>query len=165
VNGRVRKILDPAGMVEIEMADDDVANVLAAMAQRLDLADRRILLAKADAVQRAKEFRDALIGLAVRVIDILQAVTGVDQHEAVAIRLDQQAMADEVAEHAFAAPVEQRAPDRAIGAAIEMVNAHRPASLWSSPLNTGEAAKVRCASAKREAGRLWGAPRLSIRFY
>ena len=63
-------------------------------------------------------------GFSVGMVDIAQAVAGVEEHQPVRVGLDQQAMADQMPVHALAAPVEQRAADRTVGAAIEVVNTH-----------------------------------------
>jgi hypothetical protein len=112
-----------------------------------------------------KEFRDARLRASMRVIHVLQAITSVDQHEAVRVGFDQQAVADEMAERAFAAPVEQRAADRAIRTAIEVVNAHRPSSCCSGFERRG---RGKCpeipTDLNEKAGRPWGRPALSTRY-
>jgi len=50
VNGCVREVLDPAGMVEVEMRQHDMPHVQRAKAQLLDLAQRRLLVVELDAV-------------------------------------------------------------------------------------------------------------------
>src|SRR3712207_243991 len=115
-------------MVEIEMGEHDVAHVGGREAERLDLADRGLLLAQLDVEHRAHRAGDARLGRPMRVVDVLEAVAGVDEDEA-AVGLDQQAVADEMALEALAAPVEQPAAERAIGAAIEMMDAHARSSM------------------------------------
>src|SRR3954462_11261669 len=70
-----------------------------------------------------------------RMIDVAQAVAGLAQDQS-GIMFDQQAVADEPAERAEAAPVEQGAADRAIGAAIEVVDFHL--GLPRSPGRSGQ---------------------------
>jgi hypothetical protein len=124
MDGGVREVLKAAGMVEVEMGQDDVADVAVVEAERLDLAVRGLLLAQPNVEHRSHRAGDPR-RMTVGVIDVAQAVTRVDQHQPVRIGLDQQAMADEAPGQPDTAPVEQGAAERAIGAAIEMMDAHR----------------------------------------
>jgi hypothetical protein len=71
-------------------------------------------------------------------VDILEAIAGVDQHQPVSIGLDQQAMADDVARKAFAPPVEQGAAHGAVGTAIQVMDPHFAQTL---PSECGAATK------------------------
>ena len=121
---RVGEILQPAGMIEVEMGQNDMPYVAGVMAQRLDLADRGLLLTQTDVQHRAPRQGDAGIGTSMRVRDVLQAITGVDQHQPVVIGFDQQAMAHQMPQQPMAASVEQRAAQGAVGPAIEMMDTH-----------------------------------------
>jgi hypothetical protein len=127
------EIFEPARMIEIEMGKDDVTDVPGAEAQCLDLPYRGFLLAQLDVEHRAHRPGNARMRTAMSVRDIAKPVAGIDQHEAVAVGLDQQAMADEAPGQPFAAPVEQRPADRAIGAAIEVMDAHDRLSEKAGP--------------------------------
>jgi hypothetical protein len=112
------EVLQSAGVVEVEVGQDDVAHVLGIEPQPLHLADRGLFLAKAYVEQGMKGAAEARVRLA----HILQAVAGVDQHQAVAIGLDQQALADDASEQAFAEAVEDGTAEGAVGAAVQVVD-------------------------------------------
>ena len=114
-------------MIEIEVGEDDVADVGRGEAEAFDLADRRLLHAQADVEHGAHRAGDARPRRAVGVVDVLQSVAGVDEHQP-GVRLDEQAVADQPAERALAASVEEGAAERAVGAAIEVVDPHGVAS-------------------------------------
>ena len=80
-------------MIEVEMRT--MSRTSRGEAERLDLAKRGILLAQMDAEQRPREARDAGVRRPVRMIDVAQALAGVDEDETVRIGLDEQAMVDE----------------------------------------------------------------------
>jgi hypothetical protein len=86
---RVREILDAAGMVEIEMCEDDMAHIGGSEPKTSDLPQSGIGLAQLNAVGGADERVKAA-----RVHDILEAEPGVDEHEP-DFGLNQKAVADE----------------------------------------------------------------------
>ena len=82
VNGRVCEVLDAAGMVEVEMRQHDMPQVERAIAQLLDLAQRRLLLVELDAVGQHEEAADPLAGA----LHVAYAEAGIDRHQAGAWR-------------------------------------------------------------------------------
>ena len=121
VHARVGEIVQPAGMVEIEVGHHDVANVARVEAHALDLADRGHLLAEIRCDQAEEEAREP----AVRIANVAQAHAGVDEDESVR-RLHQQAVRGEVAafHHRRREPVHQPPAERAGGDAVEVVDLH-----------------------------------------
>lgn len=63
-----------------------------------------------------------------RVVDVAEAIAGIDEHEAMRICLDEQAVADDASERPLAAPVEQGSTKRTVGPAIEMMYTYCPYS-------------------------------------
>ncbi len=125
----LRKILDPARVVEVQVGDHDVADVPRRMAERLHLAQRCLTLVQAD-VQHGRE------GAAEprkRSGHVLQAIAGVDQHQARGVGLDQQTMTDQMPQEPLRSAVEQRAAERAVGPAVQVVHAHDGASRAANP--------------------------------
>jgi hypothetical protein len=107
-------------MVEVEMADDDVANVVRVEAQPAHLCDRGLLGAELDVVEREEERTQPLV----RAGHVADAKAGVDQDQA-GVALDQQAVADQPPKGCFAFSVEQPPAERAAGAAVEVMDAHQ----------------------------------------
>jgi hypothetical protein len=60
VNARVRKIFDPAGMIEVEMRHDDVADVSRRKAQAAYLRDRGLFPPELRSVERQEKVRQPL---------------------------------------------------------------------------------------------------------
>src|SRR5690606_40896419 len=56
---------------------------------------------------------------------IALAEARIDQHQAMMLGLDQQAVANQLGRRAFAEAIEQRAPEWAHATAIEVMNTHR----------------------------------------
>lgn len=100
----LRKVLDPAGVVEVEMRQHDVADIARCEAERFDLAYRRITLAKANVQDGGPQPRQA----GVRMTNIMQTISGVDQDESLTC-FDQNAMGRDVSEHSMACTVKQPA--------------------------------------------------------
>jgi hypothetical protein len=121
MHGGVRKVVQPAGMVEVEMREHSMAHVARIEAQALLLAHRGHLLAEFRVEQPEEESAQALL----RLRDVAQAEAGVDQHQA-GVGLGKQAVARELAaaHERFGAPVHEPAAKRAGGNAIEMVDTH-----------------------------------------
>ncbi len=116
-------------MVEVEVRQEDVADIGRLVTHRLDLADRGLLLAQLDVEHRHHRGSDARPGSA----DVLEAIAGIDQDEAAA-RFDDEAVANELALKALAAPVEERAAERAIGAAVDVMDVHENGNgAWRAP--------------------------------
>jgi hypothetical protein len=63
------------------------------------------------------------------ILHIPGAEARIDENEAAAVRLDKQAVADQLPGQATADTIPKLSPDRAHTAAIEMMNAHGGASL------------------------------------
>ncbi len=103
----LRKILDLAHIVEIEMGEHDVTHVARRIAKRLHLPDRRFALAEPGVEEKRPGARQSPLGMAP---DILYAIPGIDENQAV-FGLDQKAMGADVGEEAFARSVEQRASE------------------------------------------------------
>ena len=120
VHARVWKVVESAGVVEVEVREHDVAHVLWFEPQPLHLADGRELLAKIGAEQREKESTEP----AARVAHVTRAKTGVHQGEAVR-GFDQQAVAAQcTARHeAGCATVHEAAAEGAGRDAVQMVDA------------------------------------------
>jgi hypothetical protein len=92
VHLRVREVRDAARVIDIEVGDDDVPHVARREPERLDLRQRGLR----EVEPRARELLERLrhrhgAGAVAR------AEAGVDQHEPVARRLDDQAVRDHVA--------------------------------------------------------------------
>ena len=113
----VREVGDAAGVIEVEMRGDDVADVGRVVAQRLDLANRGLTLLADRGDQRAEGLAEPL-GVCV----VAQAEAGVDQDQ-LAARLDQQAMGDDRRPlQQSAAARHQTRPPRAHRSAIEVLD-------------------------------------------
>src|SRR3546814_9150267 len=88
MNRGVGKILDPARVIEIQMCQHDVAHVGGMEPERLELAQRRFLLAQLDAMKHAEEWIEAYL----RRANILQHEPSIDENENVTRRFHQQTM-------------------------------------------------------------------------
>ncbi len=88
----IRKVGQPAGVIDVEVRHDEVAHVLRLEAERCDLPERRTLREKLRTEPSQKDRTEATD----RVAQIRVADAGVDQHEAVACGLDQERVRDDV---------------------------------------------------------------------
>ena len=144
VHGRRGKIVEAAGVVEVEMGQHDVAHVGRAVAQCLDLAHGRQLLAKVRIEQAQEEPREPLRGISY----VGEAVARIEQHEAT-VGLDEHAMARKLAAYVVRAQIHQPAAERARGDAVEVVHAHastRSKSPASRPQARAKSMKPRVGS-------------------
>ena len=107
-------------MIEIEVGDDDVAHVHRIEAERADLRQRRLLEAQLEVVKADEQRADPRR----RLRDIAGAKASIDEHQP-GLGLDQQAVADQVTEHARAGAIKQPPAGRATGAAVKVMDAHQ----------------------------------------
>jgi hypothetical protein len=114
------EILQPAGVVEIEMGEHDVAHVARREAPAPHLLQGRIAVFELDPVHVNEERAQA----PVRILHVPGAEPGIHEDEAARVRLHEQAMAHQLRGRAAAHPIPQPAADRTHAAAIEMVDAH-----------------------------------------
>lgn len=126
------EIFQTAGVVKIEMREQDVADIVRAETESFDLAARGFAFAQARIDEQRPEHRQACMWAA----DVFQAVTGVDKNQARAWRFDQQTMGRQMPEQAARGAVEESAAERAMRAAIEMMDTHcrRPRSIGAFDL-------------------------------
>lgn len=118
----LREILDPAGVIEVKMREDDVANVLGLEPLRFDLAPGRIVVPQLDAVGDEEKPAQALP----HAVNVAQTEALVDQHEARHRCLDKQAVAYKLAQSRLARPaVHQPSAQGTHRSAIEVMDAHR----------------------------------------
>ena len=106
---RVWKIIEAAGVIEIEVGQHDVTHVRRGPAEPLDLPDGRHLLAKVGAQECQEQATQACL----RIAHVLQPEPGVDQDQPL-LGFDQQAMAAQAsaAEDAAGASVHQASSER-----------------------------------------------------
>ena len=74
----IREVGDAADVVHVEMCDDDVANVIAAEAESLYLADRGFVLVEFWSEEMACRPHPPA-----GIVAVVRTMTGVDEHEAV----------------------------------------------------------------------------------
>ena len=113
------EILEAARMIEIEVREDDVADVAWGISERFDLVQRSLAHPEADVQHAAEQKAQPWM----RVLNVLGAIAGIHQNEPL-IGLNQLCSAWDHSENTFAEPVEQRAADGAIGAAAKIMDAH-----------------------------------------
>jgi hypothetical protein len=119
VHGGVREVDQAAGVIEIEVGHDDVAHVSGGEAERGQLGERGLAHVEGGAGEPTE-----VAGQERGVAALGAAPAGVDQHQAVARRLDQQAVADHGAAAQAGARADAAAGQRAHGAAVEVMHAH-----------------------------------------
>lgn len=119
VDAGSRKVLDAAGMVEVEMGEHDVAHIAGGEAQRLNLPDGRVPLLQADIQDERPQPWQA----AASPEDILKAVACVDENETLRC-LDQKTVRGNIGIDALTGAIEEGAAERAVRPTVEMVNAH-----------------------------------------
>ncbi len=126
--GEVRQ---PAGVVDVEMRSDDLADVARIEAERAHLLDRRLGLARLRSEERVEDQPELA-----RVAHVVEPEARIDQDEPVGA-LDEQAVADDLrlAEHASLA-ADQPSAVRAHRAAAEVVDRVRRAHA-AEPTPTG----------------------------
>ena len=121
VHRRRGKVREAAGVVEVEVRDQDVAHVLGVEAEAAHVLDGRGGAPRVDAGDGGEGSAEAPR----RVAQIVGADAGVDEHEAARGRLDEQAVRHHVAALEEAAVAVHEAPrDRTHRGAIEVVHAH-----------------------------------------
>ena len=118
---RVGEILQPAGVIEIEVGEDDVADVLRRITESLHLPQRGFAHVEADVEHEPEQPAEPRMG----VTDVFGAVAGVDEHQPV-VRFDQLGGAWNQPEDALAEAIEKWAAERAVGAAPEVMDTHVP---------------------------------------
>lgn len=111
----VREIGDAADVVDVEVRDDDVADVLAPEAEPFDLSDRRFLVVE----ERPEEAAGRAYAMC-RIVAVIQSVSAVDEKQAV-VRLDEQHMADQ-----------SPSTPRMHRSTVEVVNLHEPSPASNS---------------------------------
>ena len=115
VNGRVGKVGEPSGVIEVEVRDDDIAHVPPVEAEPFDVGERGLLALEPRAGQAEKKGPEPLSGAA----NVVRAEARVDEHEAIGT-LDEQAVRDEP--FGRESPSERAPRERTHGAAVEVVN-------------------------------------------
>ncbi len=90
VHRRIREIFDAAGVVEIEMRQNDVANIGGRETEVFDLSQSGIRLAQPDTIGNSKKRAEPS-----RLRHVAHAEPGVDEHQP-DFGLDQQAMANDL---------------------------------------------------------------------
>src|SRR3954466_14452093 len=119
VYGRARKVVEAAGMIEVEVRQHDVAHVARVEAEPLDLADRRHLLAEFRAHEREEELAQAFA----RARAVEQPEAGIDEHQFVC-RFDEQAVAGEPRAKPESAAVEEGAARGTSRDGVDVMDAH-----------------------------------------
>jgi hypothetical protein len=117
---RLGEIRNSAGMIPVEMREQEMSHVIRRETQRLHLLERRL-----GRVEPRRGLPDPAAAEAVRLRDIVEPKAGVDKSETV-VGLDQQT----VANHPRPLPdtartIHETPPDRAHRAGVEMMDAHR----------------------------------------
>ena len=119
MNLRVRKIRNAAGMIAIEMRQQQMPHVAFGIAERLDLPHGGL-----GRIEPRRRLPDPFGSQPRRVGNVVQSDAGIDQRQPV-IGLDQQTMTHHARALENAAGAVHQAPaDRAHGAGVEMVDAH-----------------------------------------
>ena len=113
------KVRNSAGMIAVEMRQQEVPHLARRITQCLDLLKRRL-----GRIEPRRRLPDPSATKPLWRCDVVEAKAGIDKRETI-IGLDQQAVTD----HArplkeTAGAVHQTPPDRAHGAGIEMMDAH-----------------------------------------
>src|SRR5690606_33545844 len=121
MDGRMRKVVEPARVVEVEVRQHDVTDVARLGAEAPDLPHGRQLLAEVWAHEHQEEAAQPTAGI----VHVLQAEAGVDEHEP-GRRLEQQTMARELAalEERAAPAVHQPPAERTRRDAVQVMDAH-----------------------------------------
>ncbi len=127
-------------MVEVQIREHDVPHVARRKAQRLDLPQRGFGLVEPD----IEHGRPKAAQPSTRLPDVLQAVAGIDQHES-ALGLDQQAMRADIRVKAAAGTIIEGAAQRAVTAAVEVMDTHRRPPGQKSTAGEGSAPAVESA--------------------
>ncbi len=91
MNAGVGEILDPTGMIEVEMRHDDMANIGCGEAQPAYLRSSSFLRTELRSVERQEEVGQPFP----RSGDVLSAISGIDQDKAV-VCLEKQAVAHQM---------------------------------------------------------------------
>ena len=107
-------------MVKVEVCQDNVADISRFKPQPPYLIQRSEALIELNVVEHTKEPAQAL-----GVLDIVVAETSVDQHQAVMLRFNQQAVARHLGCKPVAVAVKQRTAKRAHAPAVQMMDDHR----------------------------------------
>jgi hypothetical protein len=113
-------------MIKIKMGRNNMSHVFGMEAKRLDLADRGLMLVKADVQHHTPRQGNPRPRKLVRMGHILKAVARINEHQPVRIGLDQQTVTNDTTEQSEASSVKKSAPERTVGPAIQMVNLHSP---------------------------------------
>jgi hypothetical protein len=123
VHASLGEVVEPTRMIEVQVGEQDVSHVLGAEAESLDLTDGGLSLLERRTVQPSKEWTESPLGLTC----VARAEAGIDEHEAVLVGLDEQAVANELrrAQEQVRVAVHQHPAERTHGHAVEVVNAHR----------------------------------------
>ena len=96
----VWKILDPTGMIEVEMRDNDMADVGWRETQLPNLRQRSFFRTQLRPVEAKEEVGQPFA----RLRHVLRPVPGIDQHQT-RVRLDKRAMANQMCGNSAAVPV------------------------------------------------------------
>lgn len=155
------EIWQPAGVVDVEVRDHDVAYVPGVEAEAPHLFDRQLLAQE----RRASEEQEAPPQGVEWLSQVVAAERGVDQHEAIR-GLDQEAVTDQT-RPARCAPG-QAATDRAEAGAVEVMDFHRtPDSRAFAEVSRAGTAKPNSSSAREapQGKARTGAPTLDYIYY
>jgi hypothetical protein len=120
VHRRPREVVEPAGMIEVQVREHDVPHVARVEAELLDLPYRGHLLAQLGLHQEEEEARQPTP----RIRDVAQSVAGVDEHQP-ARRLEEETVrrqppTDRVEREA----VHEQSAQRTSRDAVEVMHAH-----------------------------------------
>jgi hypothetical protein len=119
VNLRMREIRNAAGVIAVEMRQQQMPDIVGRIAQRLDLPHRGL-----GRIQPRRRLPNPSTSKPHRLRDVAKANAGVDQRQAV-IGLDQQAVTHQTRPLEDAAgAVHQTPPDRTHGAGVEVMDLH-----------------------------------------
>jgi hypothetical protein len=138
VHRRMRKIIEPARVVEVEMGEDDVADVPGLKAEPLDLSNGGVALPQLGCVERQKKPAQS-IG---RIAHVAQAITGVDEDERMALLEQKAVRCETAAKRVLREAVHEDAAEWAGRDAIEMMDSHAP----SEEQATGRCTRASIAS-------------------
>jgi hypothetical protein len=113
------KVRNSAGMIAVEMRQQEMPHIAGRITQCLDLLKRRL-----GRIEPRRRLPDPSAPKPLRRCDVVEAKAGIDKRETI-IGLDQKAVANHARPLEQAAgAVHQTPPDRAHGAGVEMMDAH-----------------------------------------
>ena len=106
VDNRIGKVLQTAGMIEIQVGYYDVPNVQGAKAHRFNLSDCCFAFPQTYVEHQTPGQGDARSGAMVRMSDVAQPITRVNEYQAMPVGLDQKTVTYEMSQKPCTASIE-----------------------------------------------------------